>query len=139
MPKPASSSGLGAAAPASAGAKPASSSGLGAAAPASAGAKPAYWAVIFSSRRTQNDDWGYAETARRMEELARRQPGFLGIESVRDAEGVGVTVSYWDSLDAIAAWNAHDEHRTAQIKGRETWYESFHLRIAKVEREKAYP
>jgi heme-degrading monooxygenase HmoA len=75
---------------------------------------PPYYAVIFSSTRSGNDD-GYAATAGRMVELAQQQPGFLGIESAR--EGVGVTVSYWESEDAIRAWHANAEHQLAQRDG----------------------
>ena len=93
--------------------------------------QPPYYAVIFTSLRTEGDQ-GYAETARRMVELAREQPGFLGIESVRD--GLGITVSYWQSLEAIQSWKAHAEHRLAQKRGRD-WYASFRVRVCKVERE----
>ena len=91
-----------------------------------------YYAVIFTSLRTDGDN-GYGATAARMEELAREQPGFLGIESAR--EGLGITVSYWESLEAIAAWKKNAEHRVAQKRGREEWYAAFRLRICKVERE----
>jgi heme-degrading monooxygenase HmoA len=93
---------------------------------------PPYYAVIFTSARTAVDD-GYAETAERMVELARGQPGFLGVESARDAD-LGITVSYWESLDAIAGWKAHAEHRAAQELGRTQWYREYSLRIARVER-----
>jgi heme-degrading monooxygenase HmoA len=92
---------------------------------------PPYYAVIFSSLRTDYDE-GYAVTAGRMVELARLQPGFLGVESAR--EEVGITVSYWDSEDAIRAWHANTEHQIAQQKGYKVWYKSFRLRVAKVER-----
>lgn len=95
--------------------------------------EPPYYAVIFSSQRTEGDN-GYAETAERMVELASTQPGFLGIESTRDAQGFGITVAYFDALDAIAAWKANAEHRRAQAEGHRTWYRHFELRIAKVER-----
>lgn len=94
--------------------------------------KPPYYAVIFSNHRTEGDH-GYAEMADRMVELAAEQPGFLGIESVRD--GLGITVSYWDSLDAIRNWKRNAEHREAQRLGHETWYSTFKVRIAKVERD----
>ncbi|MBE0350880.1 hypothetical protein PLIP_a0249 [Pseudoalteromonas lipolytica LMEB 39] len=71
--------------------------------------------------------------ANRMVELAEQQPGFLGMESVRD--GVGITVSYWQSLDAIKSWKQHVEHLNAQQLGRDKWYNAFTTRIAKVERE----
>ena len=94
-----------------------------------------YYAVIFTNQRTPNDPDGYEETAARMVELAAGQPGFLGIESVRDANGVGITISYWESLNAIREWREHAEHRIAQRLGREKWYEWFRLRIARVEGE----
>ena len=73
--------------------------------------------------------------ATRMEDLARQQEGFLGIDSVRDAQGFGITVSYWSSLSAITNWKANADHLAAQKRGRAEWYKSFKLRICKVERE----
>jgi heme-degrading monooxygenase HmoA len=98
-----------------------------------------YYAVIFTSQRTPGDAAGYAATAARMEELARAQPGFLGVESARGDDGLGITVSYWDSLAAIDAWRKHLEHLAAQSKGRSQWYASFDLRVAKVERHRQFP
>ena len=83
--------------------------------------EPPYYAVVFTSLRTPADDAGYAETARRMEELAADQPGFLGVESARGGDGVGITVSYWASLEAIRSWREHFEHCIAQELGREKW------------------
>lgn len=94
---------------------------------------PPYYAVIFTSQRADGQD-GYARMAERMVELAAMQSGFLGIESVRDAEGFGITVSYWTSTDAIARWKANAEHVAAQEMGMRTWYAHYELRVAKVER-----
>lgn len=99
--------------------------------------EPPYYAVIFTSART-NDHDGYGDTAERMVELARRQPGFLGVESARDhqTEGSpGITVSYWESLDAIRNWRQQAEHQLAQQTGRQRWYESYKTRICRVERD----
>jgi heme-degrading monooxygenase HmoA len=93
---------------------------------------PPYYAAIFTSIRADLDE-GYQIIAQRMDELAVRQPGFLGMESVSDA-GVGITVSYWESLEAIAAWRRHAEHKVAQQTGRKQWYARYALRVAKVER-----
>lgn len=93
--------------------------------------EPPYYAVIFSSLRTEHDQ-GYAATAARMVELAAQQPGFLGVESARD--GVGITVSYWESEEAIRAWHANAEHQMAQREGYRVFYQSFRLRVARVER-----
>ena len=72
--------------------------------------------------------------ADRMAELASGQPGYLGVESIRGADGFGITVSYWSSLESIAAWKSHAEHRIAQESGKTLWYEHYELRIARVER-----
>ncbi|MBV4457125.1 antibiotic biosynthesis monooxygenase [Pseudomonas sp. COR58] len=93
-----------------------------------------YYAVIFTSSRTEGDQ-GYAEAAARMVELAQRQPGFLGAESVRGDDGVGITVSYWTSEAAILAWKNHPEHQAIRERGRSTWYSAFHTRVCKVERD----
>lgn len=94
-----------------------------------------YYAVIFTSVRTAVDD-GYGDMSDRMMELAINQPGFLGVDSAR--EEVGITVSYWTSLEAIKHWKANAEHVMAQKTGREKWYQSFTTRICRVEREYAF-
>jgi heme-degrading monooxygenase HmoA len=94
--------------------------------------KPPYYAVIFSSHRTDGDA-GYDAMAEKMVELAARQPGFLGMESAREA--LGITVSYWSDLEAIKSWKAHIDHLQAQKVGRETWYSSYKVRISRVERD----
>jgi heme-degrading monooxygenase HmoA len=95
--------------------------------------EPPYYAVIFTSLRTAGDD-GYGRMADRMVELAALQPGFLGVESAREAGGLGITVSYWKDEAAIRAWKAHLEHAVAQRLGKEKWYAAYSLRVAKVER-----
>lgn len=99
---------------------------------------PPYYAVIFTSTR-QPDETGYTETADRMAELARTMPGYLGIESVRDPEGLGITVSYWASEEAIANWKREAEHLQAQSRGKRQWYKHYELRVARVERAYSGP
>jgi heme-degrading monooxygenase HmoA len=94
---------------------------------------PPYYAVIFASQRTEGDQ-GYGKMAEKMVELASQQNGFLGVESARD-EGLGITVSYWESLEAIKNWKAHSLHQVAQGKGKTVWYQNFSLRVCKVERD----
>ena len=94
--------------------------------------QPPYYAVIFTSIKSTDDD-GYAETAQRMVALAQQQPGFLGVESVR--EELGITVSYWSDLESIQAWKRQAEHLQAQKRGRESWYSNYRVRVCKVERE----
>lgn len=93
---------------------------------------PPYYAVIFTSTRTEGDN-GYGAMAERMVALAAQQPGFLGAESARNE--VGITVSYWKDLESIRAWKANAEHQEAQRLGHAQWYSAFTTRIAKVERD----
>jgi heme-degrading monooxygenase HmoA len=94
--------------------------------------QPPYYAVIFTSLRTEGDN-GYGAMSVEMERLAREQPGFLGVEAAR--EGLGITVSYWESTEAIKNWKANARHLFAQQQGREKWYEHYKTRICKVERD----
>ncbi len=94
--------------------------------------QPPYYVVIFTSERTSIDE-GYAEMATQMLELAKLQPGFLGEESAR--EELGITVSYWESLEAIKNWKQNAKHLQAQKLGKEKWYKKYKLRVAQVERD----
>lgn len=93
---------------------------------------PPYYAVIFSSIRNEADN-GYSDMSDKMTELASKQEGFLGVESAR--KGLGITVSYWRDMEAVKNWKENAEHKIARAKGRTDWYQSFKVRIAKVERD----
>lgn len=101
-------------------------------APASLPAPP-YYAVVFTSVRTGGDN-GYAERAGQMLKLAADQPGFLGVDAARGADGLGITVSYWRDEESIAAWRRHAEHALTRAHGRDHWYASFAVHVARVER-----
>lgn len=91
-----------------------------------------YYAVIFTSTHTENTK-GYNEMADKMEALAKQQKGFLGMDSAKS--GIGITVSYWETLDNIKNWKQQSDHLQAQLKGRTDWYSWYNVRICKVERE----
>jgi heme-degrading monooxygenase HmoA len=88
--------------------------------------------VIFTSLKSPSD-LGYVEMAHSMERLVINQQGYLGHESARSE--IGITVSYWESLEAIAAWKDQLAHRFAQERGKEQWYDAYRIRICLVERE----
>ena len=94
---------------------------------------PPYYAVIFTTRRSEGDH-GYAEMAERMERLAATMPGYLGAESARGTNRMGITVSYWESEEAILNWKRNAEHTAARELGRTRWYEHYELKVARVER-----
>ena len=97
--------------------------------------KPPYYAVIFTSIKFDGDNT-YDAMSEKMVTLAKEQEGFLGVESVRN--DVGITVSYWESLEAIAKWKINLDHTEARNKGREIWYRQFKVRICKVERDYSF-
>lgn len=102
------------------------------------GLEPPYYAVIFAAQRTEGDQ-GYGRMADRMMRMALAQPGCLGAESTRDAEGFGITVSYWRDEESLLRWKAEAEHLGAQHLGKERWYSHYELRVARVERAYSGP
>ena len=91
------------------------------------------YAVIFTSHK--HGDEGYGQMSDRMLELAQQQPGFLGFESARGPDGLGITVSYWEDMPSIRAWKSNAEHRIAQSRGKSEWYADYKVRVAKIEYE----
>ena len=93
---------------------------------------PPYYAVIFTSKRTEGDN-GYSEMSELVSEIVKSQPGFLGIESA--VSEIGISVSYWKDLESIRLWQQNADHIKAKAKGKEVWYSQYKVRIAKVEKE----
>ncbi|MBN8886120.1 MAG: antibiotic biosynthesis monooxygenase [Rudaea sp.] len=100
---------------------------------------PPYYAVIFTSQRNGSGEADYAAAADAMFELVQQQPGFLGAESARGADGLGITVAYFDSEENIRRWRNHTEHAATRERGKREWYEHFEVRVAKVERAYSGP
>ena len=94
---------------------------------------PPYYAVIFTAQRSAGDQ-GYDAMAQAMGTLAAEQPGYIGMESTRDADGLGITVSYWQDEAALKNWKTVAQHALAQKLGKEKWYTHYTLRVARVER-----
>ena len=63
-----------------------------------------------------------------MDILAVAQDGYLGHESARGTDGLGITVSYWRDEDSVVAWKQVAEHLVAQRLGKERWYEAYQVR-----------
>ena len=91
-------------------------------------------AVIFVSIRNDTDAAGYDEAAAAMGALASAQPGYRGVDSAREAGGMGITVSYWADDAAAIAWRDHPEHTAIRERGRALWYDSYSVNVARIER-----
>lgn len=101
--------------------------------------QPPYYAVIFSTIKapaSADENIAYESMAARMEELAKAQPGYLGMETARNE--TGITVSYWKTLEDIAHWKQHSEHLIAQQMGREQLYSAYTTRVCLVERDYSF-
>ncbi|MFF4379118.1 antibiotic biosynthesis monooxygenase family protein [Kitasatospora sp. NPDC001547] len=99
--------------------------------------EPPYYAVVFTSVRTQ-DQSGYGETSARMEELVKDIPGFLGMDHAQNPGGLSITVGYFRDAEALTEWRTNAEHRVAQQRGRADWYQGYTLHVAKVERSHGF-
>lgn len=91
-------------------------------------------AVIFVAQRTGEDDSGYFAAASAMDALAATQPGYVGVNSVRRDDGLGITVSYWKNGDAAKAWRDHPDHAAIRDAGRDRWYQHYSLHVAEIAR-----
>jgi heme-degrading monooxygenase HmoA len=99
--------------------------------------EPPYYAVVFTTVRT-DDQSGYRETNARMEELVKDVPGYLGMDHAQTPGGLGITVAYFRDADALTQWRTNAEHQAAQKRGRDSWYDSYTLHVAKVERSHGF-
>ena len=100
---------------------------------------PPYWAVIFTLVRTPNDPEGYAAASAEMWQLVREQPGYLAMDSVYGPDRKGIVVAYFSNEEAMREWKANTKHRAVQKMGREKWYETYRIRIGKIERDNTFP
>ena len=97
-----------------------------------------YFAAIFTTQRSQSGDDVYEIMTSRMVALAQQQQGFLGLESVRGDDGLGITVSYWTDQEAIQNWGRQAEHVSVQAMGRQEFYRWYRIRIAEVFTERSF-
>ncbi len=91
-------------------------------------------AVIFCAQRTGNGEEAYQAAAASMGELAAQQPGYLGEDHARSADGLGITVSYWRDDASAKAWRDNPEHAVIRERGRGEWYSEYTLHVARIER-----
>jgi heme-degrading monooxygenase HmoA len=90
------------------------------------------YAVIFKAEFKQQDR-EYAETAKRMRELARIKYGCLEFVSLCEGEKE-LSISYWESEDQIRRWKQDEEHVEAQEKGKSLWYKSYSIEVTRITR-----
>ncbi|EGC34557.1 hypothetical protein DICPUDRAFT_88270 [Dictyostelium purpureum] len=94
--------------------------------------KKDYFVCIFTSQKPIETNKEYSEMDIKMDELAKSQPGYLGVESTSNNKGFGITVSYWESLESIKNWKSNSEHMAAQQYGIKDWYNHYEIRVAEV-------
>jgi heme-degrading monooxygenase HmoA len=95
-------------------------------------------AVIFVNQRSDADEAGYAAASAAMAEAAARQPGYRGMDSVRGADGAGITVSWWADEASAVAWRRDLDHSAIRAAGRARWYDGYQVAVATVGRAYAW-
>jgi len=84
--------------------------------------------VVFRNRkRADIDHAAYGAEADLMEQMARRQPGFISFKSYESADGEVIALSEWEDENAALAWRRVTEHSAAQSRGRAEFYEDYTL------------
>ncbi|RRJ84124.1 antibiotic biosynthesis monooxygenase [Aestuariirhabdus litorea] len=91
------------------------------------------YAVIFTAT-LKLVDADYLKTAARLRELALSRYGCLAFSSVTEGKRE-IAISYWETEAAIADWKRDPEHRQAQLSGRDRWYASYRVEVARIERQ----
>lgn len=92
--------------------------------------------MIFRSIRTNSHNELYESYSQKMEELVKTIPGYLSHYSHRDpVSRSGVTISYFESLEAIKTWREHPEHKEVQRLGRELFYSWYEIQVVKVDKQ----
>ena len=91
--------------------------------------------VVFRNhKRADIDHAAYGAESDLMEEMARRQPGFLSFKSYEANDGEVIALSEWEDENAALAWRRVAEHSAVQSRGRSEFYEDYTLFACKYPR-----
>jgi len=94
-------------------------------------------AVIFEVWPKADHKQDYLDTAQGLKARLEAAPGFISIERFESLVESGkiLSLSFFESEEAVAAWRNTLEHRKAQVQGRRVYFENYRLRIASVQRD----
>ncbi|MGI1668766.1 MAG: antibiotic biosynthesis monooxygenase [Neptuniibacter sp.] len=92
----------------------------------------AKFAVIFKAQ-LKAEDQSYQETAARMRQKAIEEYGCLNFVSVNE-NNQEISISYWESEQAILNWKRDPEHKDAQQKGAARWYRNYTVEVVELKR-----
>lgn len=98
--------------------------------------------IVIAFRSRLRDDVDPAELARlggRMYELATAMPGFVSYKDFTAEDGENVSIVEFESLETLAAWRNHPEHRQAQQRGRDALFSEYHIQVCETVRDYAFP
>jgi heme-degrading monooxygenase HmoA len=94
--------------------------------------------TVFRSRLMPGLRDEYVRLVDRMVELASTVPGYISHKGFFAEDGERVTIVEFESEEAQRAWRMHPEHRDAQRKGREVYYQDFSVQVSQVIRENRF-
>lgn len=86
--------------------------------------------IVFRARlKPQLDQQAFAQVGQRMYELASAMPGYLSYKDFTAEDGETVSVIEFESLETLAAWREHPEHKAAQRRGREEFFAEYRIQV----------
>ena len=92
------------------------------------------YAVIFRATIAEFDD-EYHRLAQRLYDLAFEKYGCEDFVSLTEGDQE-IAISYWKTEEQIRNWKNDPEHRHAQVRGRDKWYQSFSVEICEIIRRR---
>jgi heme-degrading monooxygenase HmoA len=94
--------------------------------------------TVFRSRLMPGLKDEYIALVERMTELAASMPGYISHKGYTAEDGERCTIVEFESEEAQRGWRMHPEHREAQKKAREIYYETYSLQICELKRESKF-
>lgn len=91
--------------------------------------------LFYVKRRAEAAGEEYKTTLARMLSIVSAMPGFISVKEHVAADGDTVVIVKFENEAALEAWRNHPEHRAAQSRGRELFYDAYHVEICSVLRQ----
>ena len=95
--------------------------------------------VVFRARFKPGVDMlELAKVGERMYELVSSMSGYISHKDFTAEDGETVSLFEFDSLESVAAWREHPEHKEAQERGREEFFAEYHIQVCSPIRDYRY-
>ncbi len=90
--------------------------------------------IVFRARINEGVEESLGAMGARMYELGSQMPGFVSYKDFGAEDGEVVSIIEFETLEHVAAWREHIEHKEAQALGRSTFFSEFQIQVCEVVR-----